>query len=176
MRMQCAPANAARAICAALALCMFAASPAGAGPSFDYRAPSSTQDPGAAASISDLAARLIPVYQDSDPERYLANLSALQIAVGDYAAADISRQSLRDRRRKSDFGHPVSRALVFDIYAHAKALEIENKVTFADAFTSAYRETMRHLDDRDASAVSRWLGSPPLAYREALQQAFDQYR
>ena len=50
--------------------------------------------------MSDLAARLIPVYQDSDPERYLANLSALQMAAGEYAAADISRQSLRERRRK----------------------------------------------------------------------------
>src|SRR5271168_1805093 len=139
MRMQCAPANAARAICAALALCMFAASPAGAGPSFDYRAPSSTQDPGAAASISDLAARLIPVYQDSDPERYLANLSALQIAVGDYAAADISRQTLRERRRKTDFGHPIGRAAIFDLYAHAKALEADDRITFADAFTNVYR-------------------------------------
>lgn len=143
---------------------------------FDFRAPSTPADAGAAATMSDLASRLIPVYQDPDPERYLANLSALQMAAGDYAAADISRQSLRERRRKSDFGHPVSRALVFDIYAHAKALEIENKVTFADAFTSSYRETIRHLDDRDAFAVTRWLGSPPLSYRDALQKAFDQYR
>jgi len=167
----------ARLIDAFRALTVFlfvAVSPAWGAQDFYFRPPASPSD--AAAAISDLASRLIPVYQDEDPERYLANLSALQIAVGDYAAADISRQSLRDRRRKSDFGHPVSSALVFDIYAHAKALEIENKVTFADAFTSSYRETMRHLDDRDASAVSRWLGSPPLAYREALQQAFDQYR
>ena len=98
------------------------------------------------------------------------------MAVGDYAAADISRQSLRDRRRKSDFGHPVSRALVFDIYAHAKALEVENKVTFADAFTNSYRETMRHLEDHDALAVARWLGTAPSVYRDALQRAFDQYR
>ena len=83
---------------------------------------------------------------------------------------------LRDRRRKSDFGHPVSRALVFDIYAHAKALEIENKVTFADAFTNSYRDTMRRLDDRDAFAATGWLGTPPQVYRDALQQAFDQYR
>jgi putative CocE/NonD family hydrolase len=152
----------------------FAASPSWSAQDFYFRVPASPSD--AAAAISDLASRLIPVYQDEDPERYLANLSALQMAVGDYAAADISRQSLRDRRRKSDFGHPVSRALIFDIYAHAKALEIENKVSFADAFTSAYRETIRHLDDRDALAVSRWLGTLPSVYREALQRAFDQYR
>ena len=149
-------------------------SPAWSAQDFYFRAPASPAD--AAAAIADLASRLIPVYQDPDPERYLANLSALQLAVGDYAAADISRQSLRERRRKSDFGHPVSRALEFDIYAHAKALEIENKVTFADAFTNSYRETMRRLDDRDAHAVAGWLGTAPPVYRDALQKAFDQYR
>jgi uncharacterized protein len=156
------------------AFLFIAASPSWGAQNFDFRAPASPSD--AAAAIGDLASRLIPVYQDADPERYLANLSALQLAVGDYAAADISRQSLRDRRRKSDFGHPVSRALVFDIYAHAKALEIENKVTFADAFTGSYRESMRGLEAHDAFVVARWLGTPPSVYREALQTALDQYR
>ena len=156
------------------AFLLIAVSPAWGAQVFDFRTPASPSD--AAAAISDLASRLIPVYQDSDAERYLANLSALQMAVGDYAAADISRQSLRDRRRKSDFGPPVSRALVFDIYAHAKALEIENKVTFADAFTSSYRDSMRPLDDRDEFAVARWLGTSPSVYRDALQRAFDQFR
>jgi putative CocE/NonD family hydrolase len=157
-------------------LLSLAVAPARAAQDFDFRVPSTPSDAAAAAALTDLASRLIPVYQDPDPERYLANLSALQMAVGDYGAADISRQSLRERRRKSDFGHPVSRALVFDIYAHAKALEIENKVTFAEAFTASYRETIRHLDDRDAFAVTRWLGTSPMIYRDALQKAFDQYR
>jgi len=159
-----------------LILLFLAVAPARAAQDFDFRAPPTPTDPAAAATMSDLASRLIPVYQDPDPERYLANLSALQMAVGDYAAADISRQSLRERRRKSDFGHPVSRALVFDIYAHAKALEIENKVTFAEAFTSSYRETVHRLEERDAFAVTRWLGASPSFYRDALQKAFDQYR
>ena len=155
---------------------IFTASPAAAAQNFDYRAPASTQDPAAAASISDLASRLIPVYQDSDPERYLANLSALQMAVGDYAAADISRQSLRERRRKTDFGHPVGRGAIFDLFAHAKALEVQDRTTFADAFTAAYRETIRRLDDHDAFEVTRWLSVPPAVYREALQRAFEQSR
>jgi hypothetical protein len=160
---------------AALAL-LFCASTGWAAPDFDFRAPASPLDAAAAATISDLASRLIPVYQDSDPERYLANLSALQMAVGDYAAADISRASLRDRRRKSDFGHPIGRAVIFDMYAHAKALETESKVTFAEAFTNVYRETVQRLDDRDAFAVAHWLGSPPTAYRETLQRTLDQFR
>jgi uncharacterized protein len=150
--------------------------PVGAAPAFDFRPPATPTDPKAAAVMSDLAARLIPVYQDSDPERYLANLSALQMAVGDYAAADISRQSLRERRRKSDFGRPVGRSLIYDIYAHAKAMEGQNRFTFADAFTSTYRDAIRRLDDHDTYALTRWLGAPPAGYQESLQKAFDQQR
>jgi hypothetical protein len=155
---------------------LFFASPGWSAPDFDFRAPASPLDAATAATMSDLASRLIPVYQDSDPERYLANLSALQMAVGDFAAADISRSSLRERRRKSDFGHPIGRAVIFDMYAHAKAVETERRITFAESFTATYRETVRRLDDRDAFAVAHWLGASPATYREALQRDLDQYR
>jgi uncharacterized protein len=161
------------AICLLLVL---AASSLRAAPAFEFRPPATPAGAGAAAAMSDLAARLIPVYQDSDPERYLANLSALQMAVGDYAAADISRQSLRERRRKTDFGRPVGRGLIYDIYAHAKALEAQNRLTFAEAFTSTFRDTIRRLDDHDAYAVTRWLGASPASYQESLQRSFDQQR
>jgi hypothetical protein len=156
-------------------LLLLAVSPARA-LEFDFRPPPTAMDPKAGAIMRDLAARLIPVYQDPDPERYLANLSALQMAVGDYAAADISRQSLRERRRKSDFGHPVGRWLIYDMYAHAEAMETQNRFTFAEALTASYRETIRRLGDHDAHAVTQWLGEPPALYQEALQRAFDQQR
>lgn len=155
-------------------LLLAVAFPAWGAQNFYFKAPASAAS--AAPSMSDLASRLIPVYQDADPERYLANLSALQMAVGEYGAADISRQSLRDRMRKSDFIQPVSPAVVFDIYAHAKALETDNKITFADAFSSSYRETMQRLDAHDALVVARWLGTPASGYRETLQKALDQFR
>jgi hypothetical protein len=155
---------------------LIAALPAWAEQDFGFRAPASPLDAGAAAAMSDLASRLIPVYQDSDPERYLANLSVLQMAAGDYASADISRQSLRERHRKTDFGHPISRSVILDMYAHAKALETQERIVFADAFSGSYRDTIRRLDDRDAFTVTRWLGESPLGFRDALQRAFDQYR
>ncbi len=98
------------------------------------------------------------------------------MAMGNYAAADISRQSLRERRRKTDFGRPVGRSVIFDMYAHAKAVEAENRFTFAEVFTKTFRETISRLDDRDAHAVTQWLSASPSAYREALQKAFDQQR
>jgi uncharacterized protein len=159
-----------------LLLLFLALSPAWGATKFDFRPPASPSDAKAGAIMSDLAARLIPVYQDSDPERYLANLSALQMAAGDYAAADISLQSLRERRGKSDFGLRAGRTSVYELYAHAKSLEAQNRLTFAEAFTGAYRDTMRRLDDQDAYAVARLLGRPPAGYQEALQRAFDQQR
>ena len=87
-----------------------------------FEPPHPTSDAGLPAAIQDLAVRVLPVYQDPDPDRYLANLSALQVAAGNYSAADLSRQSLRDRRR-ADPRLPLGRAVIRDIYVHAKALQ-----------------------------------------------------
>ena len=176
MRARFCRAGVTRRLGAAALLLILTTSGLEAATDFAFRAPASIQDATAAAAIRDLASRLIPVYQDSDPERYLANLSALQMAVGDYAAADISRQSLRERRRKTDFGRPIGQAVIFDLYAHAKALETQDRITFADAYTSAYRDTVRRLDDHDAFQVAQWLGTPPAVYRDSLQKEFDQNR
>ena len=69
---------------------------------FEFRPPATAGNAATASAMIDLAQRLIPVYQETDPDRYLANLSALQMAAGDYAAAYSSRETLRDRRRKAD--------------------------------------------------------------------------
>jgi hypothetical protein len=143
---------------------------------FAFRAPLTATDAATPAVMRDLAVRLIPVYQDPDSDRYLANLSALQMAAGDYAAADTSRRLLRDRRRKADFGRPISRAVIFDMYAHARAAEANSRTTFADAFAASFRDTIHPLADKDAYVVTRWLGEAPAGYRDALQAAFDQQR
>ena len=158
-----------------LLLAAMAQSPAAAS-EFEFHAPAAALDPTTPATIRDLAERLLPVYQEPDPDRYLANLSALQMVTGNYAAADVSRQSLRERRRRSDAGRPVSRAVIYDIYAYAKALQAGNRVSFADAFGRAFHEVVGRLNDHDAYAVTRWLQSSPAAYQEALQKALDQQR
>ena len=108
----------------------------------EFHAPASASDPDIPRVMRDLAERLLPVYQESDPDRYLANLSALQMAAEDYVAADASRKSLRERRRRADSGRPVGRATLYDVYAHAKALEAQNHVPFADAFERTYDEVI----------------------------------
>ncbi len=126
--------------------------------------------------MRDLAERLLPVYQEKDPDRYLANLSALQMAAGDYGSAYATRQSLRERRRSADQGRPVGRAVIYDIYAYAKATEAEKRVPFPQAFTQAFRDVVPRLNDQDAYAVTRWLGTSLPVFQESLQKAFDQQR
>ena len=88
---------------------------------FDFRAPPSAGDPAVPAAMRDLATRVLPVYQEKDSERYLNNLSALQLVSGDPASAYASRQSLRERRRSKDAGRPVTRAVLYDMYIRARA-------------------------------------------------------
>ena len=146
------------------------------GPIFEFRTPASVDDPAAAAAMRDLAARLVPVYQDPDPDRYLANLSVLQLVAGNYSAAYESRQTLRDRRQRLDAGRPVGRDVIYDMYARAKATEAESQVPFAQAFTRAYQDVVPRLNDQDAYAVTQWLGTSPAVFRYALQKLFDQQR
>jgi putative CocE/NonD family hydrolase len=159
------------------ALMVVAASRAwAAGPVFEFHAPASADDPATGAAMRDLAERLIPVYQDPDPDRYLASLSALQMAAGNYSAAYESRQSLRDRRRRLDAGRPAGRDVVFDLYARAKAAEAENRVSFPEAFTQAYKDVIPQLNDHDAYTVMQLFGTSPAGYRYSLQKLLDQQR
>jgi putative CocE/NonD family hydrolase len=143
---------------------------------FAFRPPATVADPTTPAVMRDLAVRVIPVYQDPDSDRYLANLSALQMAAGDYVAADRSRRLLRDRRRRADFGLPINRSVIYDMYAHARAAEADGRTTFAEAFAGVFRDTIHRLADKDAYVVTRWLGAAPGDYRDSLQSAFDQLR
>jgi len=124
--------------------------------------------------MRDLAERVLPVYQDSDADRYLANLSAMQLIAGDYAAADASRQSLRERRAQS--GEPAGSGTILDIFARAKAVQGQTHAPFAQTFAKAYQDVVAHLDDHDAYAVAQWLQTPPQVAREGLQTLLSRQR
>ena len=141
----------------------------------ELTAPQSAADPAVGTAMRDLAGRVLPVYEDQDPVRYLANLSALQLVVGDFQAADETRRSLRERHR--DEPEPFDgRARLFDLYAEAKAAEARDGVSFADGFTRAFNETVPKLDDRQAYAVTAWLGTPLAAFEGELQTRLDASR
>jgi len=69
---------------------------------FDFKPPASANDPTAPKVMRDLAERILPVYQENDQDRYLHNLSGLQLVAGNYTAAWQSRTQLRDRRKNAD--------------------------------------------------------------------------
>ncbi len=159
-----------------LLLLAIIARPSAAAQDLDFRAPASPTDPAVPALMRDLASRILPVYQENDPERFLSNLSALQMVAGDYSSAYASRQSLLERRRNTKGGRPVGRALVYDIYARARTIEAQVGVPFSKAYAQAFRDSANRLDDLDAYLLESWLTTPLPVLQEGLQRAFDQHR
>ena len=140
----------------------------------DFRAPASTGDPALAAAMRDLAVRVLPVYQEADGNRYLNNLSALQLVAGSVESAWNTRQTLLDRRRAQDAGKPIHQAVIFDLYLHAR--QLAGSQPFAAAYAKAYQQTVPSLSDLDAFTLNSWLARPVYQFRDALQRVLDQSR
>jgi putative CocE/NonD family hydrolase len=153
-----------------------AAHPQGQPQDLDFQAPASTNDPGLAATMRDLAVRVLPVYQESDATRYLNNLSALQLVAGSIDSAWTTRQSLLERRRPQETGKPVRQAVLFDLYMRARALSAQGPLSFAEGFARAYQQTVPQLSDLDAFTVNGWLARPVYQFREVLQHSLEQAR
>lgn len=144
---------------------------------FDFQPKAlSIADPATPVVMRDLAERILPVYQEDNPERYLANLSILQLVAGNYTAAYESRQSLRDRRRSADAGKPVNRSLILDLFARARAIEATDRLSFAQAYSKAYKAAVPKLNDLDAFTLMSWLATPPAWFQDPAQRQFDQAR
>ena len=143
---------------------------------FEFEAPASADDPSLAAAMRDLAERMLPVYEDPDTERYLANLSALQLVAGSDVAANDTRRTLHDRRKSTDARPCDGQAVLFDLYARARSEEARGGVAFAQAFTQAFGDIVPQLSDRDAYAVTAWRATPPAAFQQPMQDGLDHLR
>ncbi|MBA3596830.1 MAG: CocE/NonD family hydrolase [Methylibium sp.] len=143
---------------------------------FSFQAPRDPDDVAAGDVMRDLAQRIVPVYKDDDTDGYLANLTALQIVSGDYAAAYDSSRLLRRRHEGKPFDALAERAIIDGIYAHARAIEAKERLGFAKAYTRSFQELVPPLDDAQAAAVMERLAIPPPVFREPLQQAFERWR
>jgi hypothetical protein len=143
---------------------------------FEFHPPVSAADPAAPAIMRDLAVRILPVYQENDPERYLANLSALQLTSGDYAAAYASQQSLRQRRQNAYPDRLGGQELVSDIYVRARAIEAQDRVSFAQAFTQSFQDVLLLLNNPDSYALFKRLRTPLSVLQLDLQRSFDERR
>jgi uncharacterized protein len=158
-----------------LLLCLMGSSWAGA-QDFDFKPPASANDPAVPAVMRDLAERVLPVYQENDQDRYLRNLSGLQLVAGNYDAAWQTRQQLRDRRRNLDARRPIGKSVIYDIYAYARARQVDDKGPLTQTYPVAYRAIVSTLNDQDAYTLTGWLSAAVDPFREAVQRAFDQWR
>jgi hypothetical protein len=109
----------------------------------DLRLPAAATDASTPVVLRDLAERVLPVYQESDRERYLANLAALQFVSGGFAAAYATRQDLRQWRHSAHGTWPTDRSVVYDIYVHARAIEAEGRLQFAQRWRNRSRKWCR---------------------------------
>ena len=143
---------------------------------FGFEPPTQATDSALPAALRDLAERVLPTYQEDDPDRYLSTLAALQMAVGDPSSALRTRLTLRERLQSEQGTLPVGRAIVYDIYTQARAIEASDSVSFASAYERAFQETLNGLDDLTAYELEDWFMTPTEPLRETLQGALDQRR
>ena len=138
--------------------------------------PAAATDASTPALLRDLAERVLPVYQDGNRERYLANLAALQFVSNGYAAADATRQELREWRHSAHGAWPADRSVVYDIYIHAHAIEEADHVRFAQALAQSFQQVVPRLSDPEAYAITWNFQAPPPISLEAMQSQFDRLR
>ena len=143
---------------------------------FAFEPPAEAGDPALRDAIRDLAERVLPGYQEADPDRYFSTLAALQMAVGDAAAAQTTRLTLRERLQTGESPLPPGQVTVYDVYTHARAIEAAEGVSFEDAYARAFDETLAGIDDLAAYELKSWFSAPLEPRRAALQRALDSRR
>ncbi len=149
---------------------------AAAAEDLEFRAPAAADGAETATEMRSLAIRALPVYENPSREQFLTNLSALQMVAGEYAAANSTRQSLRELRRHDKTAREVDEELIYDLYAQARALTVRSRMPFDQAFARVFRQTVAPLDDLDAYTVAEWLSTPLSLFQVNLQHELDRLR
>lgn len=161
-------------VCAAVLL---ACGSAHAGrPEFAFKAPARVESAATAATMRDLAERVLPVYQDADQTRFLDNLLVLQLVAGDDRAALETHRTLKERQAQAHAPHTrpavIDPAALFEAWATARAATLDGKHDFDAEFTRRLSATLRPLGDLAAFELTHWNGTLPASYAADLQAAF----
>ena len=128
-------------------------------------------DPSLSAVMHDLAERVLPVYHEDDPDLYLSNVAALQMAIRDPAAARDTRLKLDERLRSKQSSLPPGRAAVYDIYVLTRVIEATEAVPFASAYERAFEEVSTIFARSEFGTCSKCDGVMP-----ALARPFESER
>jgi putative CocE/NonD family hydrolase len=142
----------------------------------EFHPPVSPLDGNAAVVMRDLAARVLPVYEEKNAERFLVNLAAIQVIAGNYGPARASRDEWRERRREGESARENGEVRLLDIYVRALESAGQGRGTFPQTFTQVFRDAVTPLADRNASILTGWRHPDLLSLERGLQQSFDQRR
>jgi uncharacterized protein len=160
-----------------LVLLLACASGAVAAQDVGFQAPSSPDDARAATLLRDLAERVLPVYEDRDTDRYLERVAAIQTIAGHRAAAQASREQLRQRRGNRNPDATEREARVLDIYVRALDFQRQQgSLAWNEAYLRTFRAAVTPLSDADAFAVTGWRPPALGPLRKELQRTFDAQR
>ncbi len=149
---------------------------AAAAEDLEFRAPPSAAGAATTSAMRSLAIRALPVYENPSREQFLTNLSALQMVAGEYAAANATRQTLRELREHDKTAREVDEALIYDLYAQARTLEVKSRMPFDQAFARVFHATVAPLNDLDAYTIAEWLSTPLSLFEGNLQRELDRFR
>lgn len=149
---------------------------AAAAQTLNFHAPTTVAGAATESAMRSLAERALPVYENPNRAAFLANLSALQIVAGEYAAAYATRKSLHEFREEQNTARPVDLAVIYDLYAQARARAVTTGQPFSQTFAELLQASLGQLSDRNAFTLTQWLATPLSLYRENLLSALERLR
>ena len=120
-------------------------------------------------SAADAALALIPKYLSAASEPQLRTLAALQLAAGDYRAAEGTADRLAELRARTA-PYSGSRTVWLRMYARARRYEAEG-ASRRDSLARAFAELYAAQQDRDAAEILRGFGPSTAGLRQALERA-----
>lgn len=142
-----------------------------------FQPPASPDDARADTLLRDLAERVLPVYEDRDADRFLERIAALQTIAGHRAAAQSSREQLRQRRGNRYPDAAEREARLIDIYIRALDLQRQQRnLSWSEAYARTFRAAVERLSDADAFALTGWRPPSLGPQRRELQRRFDALR
>jgi putative CocE/NonD family hydrolase len=143
-----------------------------------FQPPSSPDDARADSLMRDLAERVLPVYEERDADRFLERVAAMQTLAGHRAAAQASREQLRQRRGNRIPDAVEREARLIDIYVRALDFQRQQqgRVSWDEAYARTFRAAVTPLSDAEAFAITGWRPPALGPTQKELQRSFDAYR
>lgn len=126
--------------------------------------------------MPDLARAVIAIYTDGDRLKHLDNLFRLQIVAGQFPEAARTLNELRALRVGDPSPQVQANNVQYEIFARAKTMQAEQRLSFEQAFQKSFREAMAALDDKTSALVIRALGFDQSVLHQDLEESLEQQK